>query len=347
MASPRNISSPLYAILRGIFLKVFALFVTTSPTSPTSPTAESAELDALVERLFAENASFPRPNSPTRPADGADFAELPLFASAADAPPSEPASELAASPYVARLGANAAGASGVFWLENVERLDGALVSIRNLGDVGRRKVETVEAQVESALVFPLLRWRDVDEFAARRPTTAILLPQDPVRRRGIDDATMRRDFPTTLAYLNRFETTLRDRAAYRKFQSRAPFWSLYNVDEATFAPIKVVWRRMDSTIRAAVVSFDAERRRPIIPQDTLSTVAVATLDEADYLAAVLNSPFIRRRVAASSVAGSKSFGSPGAFAALGVPRFIPTSPLCRALADFGRRRREEAERKIP
>ncbi|MBQ9126209.1 MAG: hypothetical protein IJY15_00440, partial [Thermoguttaceae bacterium] len=212
-------------------------------------------------------------------------------------------------------------------------------------DVGRRKVATVETQVESALVFPLLRWRDVDEFVARRPTTAILLPQDPARRRGIDDATMRRDFPAALAYLSRFETTLRDRAAYRKFQSRAPFWSLYNVDEATFAPIKVVWRRMDSTIRAAVVSFDAERRRPIIPQDTLSTVAVATLDEADYLAAVLNSTPVRRRVAASSVAGSKSFGSPGAFAALGVPRFTPTSPLCRALAEFGRRRREEAERK--
>jgi hypothetical protein len=155
---------------------------------------------------------------------------------------------------------------------------------------------------------------------------------------------MRRDFPAALAYLTRFETTLRDRAAYRKFQSRAPFWSLYNVDEATFAPIKVVWRRMDSTIRAAVVPFDAERRRPIIPQDTLSTVAVATLDEGDYLAAVLNSTPIRRRVAASSVAGSKSFGSPGAFAALGVPRFVPTSPVCRALAELGRRRREEAER---
>ena len=306
-----------------------ALIPPTAPTAQTSQTAENSELDALVERLFAENA-------PLRPAD---FAELPLFAA-------DSASVPDASPYVARLGANAAGASGVFWLENVERLDSTLVSVRNLGDVGRRKVETVEARVESALVFPLLRWRDVDEFAARRPTTAILLPQDPVRRRGIDDETMRRDFPAALAYLRRFETTLRDRAAYRKFQSRAPFWSLYNVDEATFAPIKVVWRRMDSTLRAAVVPFDAERERPIIPQDTLSTVAVATLDEGDYLAAVLNSTPVRRRVAASSVAGSKSFGSPGAFAALGVPRFVPTSPLCRALAEFGRRRREEAERKI-
>lgn len=315
----------------------------TAKTALTVKTAASSELDAFVERLFAENAPFQPLN---RPAQTADFTELPLFAEVADSAPSaESEPKRDASPYIARLGANAAGASGVFWLENVERLDAPLVSVRNLGDVGRRKVETVAAQVESTLVFPLLRWRDVDEFAARRPTTAILLPQDPARRRGIDDATMRRDFPAALAYLRRFETTLRDRAAYRKFQSRAPFWSLYNVDEATFAPIKVVWRRMDSTIRAAVVPFDAERRRPIIPQDTLSTVAVATLDEADYLAAVLNSTPVRRRVAASSVAGSKSFGSPGAFAALGVPRFVPTSPLCRALAEFGRRRREEAERK--
>ena len=332
--------------------------VKANPTAKIASVVKTPELDALVERLFAENAP-PQPfNRPTQTADSADSADsadltdltdltdLPLFANAADsAPPAEPTPKFAASPYVARLGANAAGASGVFWLADVERLDAPLVSVRNLGDVGRRKVETVEAQVESKLVFPLLRWRDVDEFAARRPTTAILLPQDPARRRGIDAETMRRDFPAALAYLSRFETTLRDRAAYRKFQSRAPFWSLYNVDEATFAPSKVVWRRMDSTIRAAVVPFDAERDRPIVPQDTLSTVAVATLDEADYLAAVLNSPCIRRRVAASSVAGSKSFGSPGAFAALGVPRFVPTSPLCRALAEFGRRRREEAERK--
>lgn len=341
------------------------------PLPGLSTASANAEIDALVSRLFAERSTPTSLNSP----QPAEFETLPLFADAANAvsPTLEISdfsptprfsdfiqsadspdfgrfarfipSDAADAPYVARLGANAAGASGVFWLENVERLDAALVAVRNLGDVGRRKVETVETQVESALVFPLLRWRDVDEFAVRRPTTAILLPQDPIRRRGVDAETMRRDFPAALAYLRRFETTLRDRAAYRKFQSRAPFWSLYNVDPTTFSPIKVVWRRMDSTLRAAVVPFDAARRRPIVPQDTLSTVAVATLDEADYLAAVLNSPPIRRRVAASSVAGSKSFGSPGAFAALGVPRFDPVDAVCRALAEFGRRRREDAEKR--
>lgn len=341
------------------------------PSPGLSTVSANAEIDALVSRLFAERSTPPSLNLP----QPVEFKTLPLFANAANAvsPTSEISafpptprfsdftqstdspdfgrfarfipSDAADAPYVARLGANAAGASGVFWLENVERLDAALVAVRNLGDVGRRKVETVETQVESALVFPLLRWRDVDEFAVRRPTTAILLPQDPIRRRGVDAETMRRDFPAALAYLRRFETTLRDRAAYRKFQSRAPFWSLYNVDSTTFSPIKVVWRRMDSTLRAAVVPFDAARRRPIVPQDTLSTVAVATLDEADYLAAVLNSTPIRRRVAASSVAGSKSFGSPGAFAALGVPRFAPVDAVCRALAEFGRRRREEAEKR--
>lgn len=242
------------------------------------------------------------------------------------------------SDYVAQLGANAAGASGVFWLEKVESFAEPFVLLRNLGDVGKKKVETRTARVESALVFPLLRWRDVDEFFAAEPSTAILLPQDLKTRRGIDETTMRRDFPAAFEYLSHFENALKNRAAFRKFQRGAPFWSLYNVDASTFAPIKVVWRRIDCVLRAAVVAPEenAASFRPIIPQETLSTVAISSLDEADYLAAVLNSTPIRRRVAATSVPGSKSFGSPGILETLGIPRFDADEADRRELAERGR-----------
>ncbi len=241
--------------------------------------------------------------------------------------------------YVAKLGANAAGGSGVFWFQDRESLDAPLVAIRNLGDVGRRKVETFEATLESALLFPLLRWRDVDEFVARPTSVLALIPQDPKTRRGYELERMRRDFPNALEYLTRFETFLRERAAYKRYQSGAPFWSLYNVDESTFARYKVVWRRMDSTLRAAVVQWDQKRARPIIPQETLSLIAVESLEEADYLAAVLNSAPARKRIEAVSVASSKGFGSPSVLNAVPIPRFDPRDERLLELANYGRTRR--------
>jgi len=241
--------------------------------------------------------------------------------------------------YVAKLGANAAGGSGVFWFQDRESLDLPIVSIRNLGDVGRRKVETLDATLESTLLFPLLRWRDVDEFVARPTSALILIPQDPTTRRGFEPERMKREFPNALEYLSRFETFLRERAAYKRYQGKAPFWSLYNVDESTFARYKVVWRRMDSTLRAAVVQQDENRARPIIPQETLSSVAVESLEEADYLAAVLNSSPTRRRIEAVSVTGSKGFGSPGVLNAVPIPHFDPRDEICLELADYGRIRR--------
>ncbi|MBQ3821676.1 MAG: hypothetical protein II807_01320 [Thermoguttaceae bacterium] len=245
--------------------------------------------------------------------------------------------------YSAKLGANAAGASGVFWFEGNASLDSETTTIRNLGDSGRRKVATFESQLETALLFPLLRWRDVGEFRINAPETFMLIPQDPERRRGYDVETMRARYPLTLEYLMRHEDALRARAAYRRYQSGAPFWSLYNVDASTFARIKVVWRRMDSTLRAAVVDYDARRNRPIVPQETLAFVAVATLDEADYLAATLNSEPARTLAAQRVAPGSRSFGTPGTLDAIPVTRYDSDSPICRELAKLGRQLRQSVD----
>ena len=74
--------------------------------------------------------------------------------------------------YAARLGANAAGASGVFWLESDDPLDKPLVNVRNLHDSGKRKVDRVEAALETALLFPLVRWRDADEYRMKPVSTS-------------------------------------------------------------------------------------------------------------------------------------------------------------------------------
>ena len=231
------------------------------------------------------------------------------------------------SDYTAILGANTGGANGIYWVEIISVCANGLVTVRNLAACAKQALPVVEAEIEAELLYPLLRWRDVDRFSAVPSTWAIIV-QDAATRKGLPLEVMQAKYPKTLAYLRKFETQLRNRAAYRKYLSDSPFYSMYNISHGTFSPIKVVWRRMDTRIRAVVVQpFDASgvlsfaQGRPIIPQETCSMIAVSDLDEAYYLAALLNSEAVHRQVAASSVQGGKGFGSPGMLEYLAIQRF--------------------------
>jgi len=239
--------------------------------------------------------------------------------------------------YTAHLGANSGGANGVYWLEVLEAVEGG-VCVRNITARGKRSVEAVERVIEPDLLYPLLRWSDVDCFSAE-PSGYILLVQDPATRAGIDETLMREQFPRTLEYLKQFRTLLESRAAYRRYQQQGPFYAMYNVGPYTTAPIKVVWRRMDRRLRAAVLEPKDEPllgRRPIIPQETCVLVACDTSDEAHYLCALLNSARINDLAAACQVRGGKGFGTPGMLDFLPLRRFEPTNPEHRELATLGR-----------
>jgi len=213
--------------------------------------------------------------------------------------------------YTAHLGANSGGANAVYWLE-VQGKESDGVRIRNRTAKAKRAVECVEAVIEPDLLYPLVRWKDVARWSAR-PSGHLLLAQDPCTRTGIEGERMCRDYPRTLAYLRQFEPLLASRAAYRRYQDRQPFYSMYNVGPYTLAPAKVIWRRMDHTIRAAVVETIDDPHlgpRPLVPQETCVLIACDSGDEAHYLCALLNSSIVHDLVAGHSVAGGKGFGTP-------------------------------------
>ena len=227
----------------------------------------------------------------------------------------------------AQLGANTGGANGVYWLEapNWYREYGTkYITVKNLAAAGKKKVPVLRTTLETALVYPLLRWRDVTAFSAF-PSAWILMAQDVVTRRGIEESVLKECYPKTFDYLMKFELLLRERAAYKKFQAGTACWSMYNVNQATLALIKVVWRRIDTRIRAAVVLPDPISGKPVIPQETLSMVAVGSVEEADYLAARLNSEENQQKVRQFSIPGSKSFGSPGILSLMEIPCYDPNS----------------------
>jgi hypothetical protein len=240
--------------------------------------------------------------------------------------------------YKAHLGANTGGANGVYWVtpcgESDPEAGPGSVRVRNVAERGKRRAAVVEHLVESDLLYPLLRWSDIDRFSAR-PATWLLLAQDVETRRGIPEAQMRRNYPNAYAYLSQFRELLEGRAAYRRYQSRAAFYSMYNIGPYTVAPIKVVWRRMDRRIHAAVVEpvhFPRLGVRPMIPQETCAMVAADSADEAHYLCAVLNSSLVGFLVASHSVRGGKGFGSPGMLDFLRIRRYDPGKAIHRDLA---------------
>ena len=201
----------------------------------------------------------------------------------------------------------------------------------------------VEAAIEPDLVYPLVRWGDVSRFRAV-PSAYILLAQRRQTRRGYDEDELRRHQPKTFAYLARFRQKLVARAAYKRYQSRAAFYSMYNIGDYTLADNKVVWRRMDKRINAAVLEPVADALlgpRPIVPQETCVIIATETADEAHYLAAVLNSRRSGLIATGHSVLGGKGFGTPGMIDYLGIARFNPSDRRHLHLTELSSRRAHE------
>ena len=233
------------------------------------------------------------------------------------------------SDYTAHLGANSGGANGVYWVEVMNAAEGGVL-VRNIAARGKHAVETVEQVIEPDLLCPLVRWSDVQRYSAV-PHSHILLVQDPATRAGIGEDVMRQRYPRTLAYLEQFRCLLTARAAYRRYQQGGPFYAMYNVGPYTVAPAKVVWRRMDRRINAAVIEEIDDPvlgRRPVVPQETCVLVACESADEAHYVCAVLNSAVVNDLVSAHSVRGGKGFGTPrhaGVRPAAPLPNQRPTA----------------------
>lgn len=242
------------------------------------------------------------------------------------------------SGYTAYLGANSGGANGVYWLEVLDQTPQGVL-VRNLPEKGKRTIEAAEQVIEPDLLYPLVRWGDVGPFRAR-PSAHILLAQDPATRTGIDQDVMRKQYPRTYAYLKRFEPALTRRAAYRRYQGSRPFYSMYNVGPYTVAPIKVVWRRMDRRIRAAVIEQLDDPLlgpRPLVPQETCVLIELDSSHEAHYVCAVLNSSIVNFLVTSHSVRGGKGFGTPSLLDFIRLGRFDPTDPRHTELSTYSRR----------
>ena len=247
---------------------------------------------------------------------------------------------LGPSHYRAYAGIYSGGANGVYWLNVLENREKGLIKVENLYKTGKRKVARVSALVEADLVYPLLKPREMRRWGTDYETS-ILVTQDPVKRRGIDEDVMKEKYPLALDYLARFEKTLRRRAAFKRFftyrkkgkiKEKAPYYSMFAVGKYTFSKYKVAWPRMTSTIDAAVV--EPSGHKSVLPQETITFVPVENRDEAHYLCAMLNSNPIGYALAAYSQVGGKGFAAPHVMRYLKIPEYDRSNELHAVLSDL-------------
>jgi SAM-dependent methyltransferase len=234
--------------------------------------------------------------------------------------------------YQARAG-SCTWLNGVYWVEVQHRLPDGNLLIQNLGDIGRKKVDIVQAAVEPDLVYPLLRGRDVGRWMAT-PSAYLLQVQDPEARTGYDERWLQSTLPKTYSYLKQFEKQLRGRSGYRKYLEKqgATFYSIYNVGTYTLAPFKVVWRYIASDFICAVVTPEENEwlgQKVTIPDAKLMLVAVESEREAHYLCGVLNS-VISRLIVNSYVVGTQI--STHILQHIAVPQFNAENPIHTRLA---------------
>jgi hypothetical protein len=238
--------------------------------------------------------------------------------------------------YPAREGANSGGLNGCFWVEKLKDLPGGKVLIENLADVGKIKLEKYQVAVEGDLLFPLLRGRDLTRWQAT-PSAHILLPQDPEAGKGYPESLLKKSYPLLYAYLKAFEGdvikpakgTLRGRALFKLyFKPEDPFYSMYNIGSHTFAPWKVVYKRLSNAMQAAVVDANC------VPHEKVILIPTRERIEAHYIAAILNCTGANVLLRSAAVRVQTIEYAPSDVERIQIPQFDPNDALHQKLANL-------------
>lgn len=219
------------------------------------------------------------------------------------------------------------------------------ILVENITEGAKISVEKVQEAIEDFFVYPMIKSRHLKKWKLKGYIYTLQM-QDPVKRRGYDEKWVKVHFPKTYGYLKRFENTLIERAAYKKyFQASDAFYSMFNVGKYTFAPYKVVWCQMGSRITSSVISKVNDPyigTKLIIPEHVLAFIPTKKEEEAHFICSIFNSS-VANLILQSLAKGSKSFGAPKFIKnLLGIPKFDPSNPTHTNLAKLSRKAHELA-----
>lgn len=238
---------------------------------------------------------------------------------------------------------------GVFWLNLVEvRPDGMLL-VENQHNRGKREIKHVRQALEPTLVYPAVAGGNLRRYGMASSFYA-LISQNPATRAPYPEEWMEENAPHTLGYLKQFEKVLLSRGSnvVRQFAENTEFYAMYGIGEYSFAPYRVVWKRMAQRMEATVLGkiMTPFGRKEVISTDTTSFMVAGSREEAHYLCAVLNADLVNDYIASFS-AGGRGFGAPSVMQNLRIPKFRGTELVHKELVELSIEAHARVERSKP
>jgi len=209
---------------------------------------------------------------------------------------------IGSSPWYRAYAGVYTGLNQVYWVDVIsETPEGLLITNPPLS--GQKKVvKQVKQVVEKDLVYPLVRGRDIKKWWVSRDYRYIILPHTS-NGDVIDEQKLKIKYPLTYSYLKNYEELLLKRKIkpFLGEKPKQPFYRVDNIGSYTFYPYKVVWKEVSARMKAGgfyatVIEPFADKYltvKPVIPDHTVVLIPLSNLDEAYYLAGVLNSSILQ------------------------------------------------------
>lgn len=162
-----------------------------------------------------------------------------------------------------------------------------------------------------------------------------------VPNKGIDRASLdtaaasysTRTNPKTFKFFKAYKDFLESRSTFKTRMKGAPFFSIYNVGDYTFAPYKVIWAEMTGDFAAAVVASGAVPGygpRVYVPDHKLYFADFEEPEPAYFLCGLLHSEIVKEMIEAHNVATNMG----DIFKHVSLPQFDPSDSAHRALANL-------------
>lgn len=224
--------------------------------------------------------------------------------------------------------------NGAYWVERV-KTSARRPLIRNLGDVGKNKLESVTVAIEEDFLFPLLRGRDVQAWHAEASALIIVPHREDNFAKPVGVSELKRNSPLTFEYFKHFEQKLRARSGYKQLHKERPeFYVVGNVGDYILSSYKVVFKDLTDMFQCAVVepaAFDGLTSRPVIPDHTLLFLTCNSEDEAYFIAGSLNSIPARVALYSASVGVQTQRYFPTDVSRIRLTRFEPEDEVHREI----------------
>lgn len=221
------------------------------------------------------------------------------------------------SAYRGRKGIEPAGAKGVYVLQApIRNDDGTLTIINDMTRQRRKDLKDKGEQkgiVEERFVYPMLGGRNIARWQVKS-CEYMLVPHTPDTPYGLDEKVLSKEAPETYLWLEYYKDgLLASRLQSGKFfnPKTQPWYRLDNVGTYTFSKYKVIWKEQASSFAAVAIgtassipAIDSSlfaSDKPVVVDSKVLMLEVASMDEAYYVAGVLNSKLVRDVIDAYSV----------------------------------------------